>query len=65
MPAAALRCLRVAEEGGGILLIIDAKTELAAAWYAEYGAEPLRDIPLTLVMPLATFAADLQDRGLL
>ncbi|HEV2517556.1 MAG TPA: GNAT family N-acetyltransferase [Devosia sp.] len=63
--AAALRCLRIASEVGGVLLIIDAKGERAAKWYAGYGAEPLENQPLTLVMPLATFSADLRGRGLL
>lgn len=65
LAAAALRCLRLAGEGGGVLLIIDAKAERAARWYRSYGAEPLRDKPLTLVMPLATFAPDLRAKGLL
>jgi hypothetical protein len=65
LAAAALRCLRIAGEGGGILLVIDAKSDRAANWYASYGAEPLQGMPLTLVMPLATFAADLRDKGLL
>lgn len=65
LAAAALRCLRAAGEVGGVLLIIDAKNERAAAWYARYGAEPLRGKPLTLVLPLATFAVDLRARGLL
>ena len=65
LAAAALRCLRAASEVGGVLLIIDAKGERAANWYASYGAEPLVDHPLTLVMPLATFAEDLRARGLL
>lgn len=65
LAAAALRCLRLAGEGGGILLIIDAKSERAADWYASFGAEPLQEKPLTLVMPLATFAPDLRARGLL
>lgn len=63
LAAAALRCLRLAGEGGGILLIIDAKSERAARWYASYGAEYLQGSELTLVMPLATFAADLRDKG--
>jgi len=63
--SAALRCLRVAAEGGGLLLVIDAKSERAATWYRGYGAEPLAGAPLTLVMPLATFAADLKAKGLL
>lgn len=65
LAAAARRCLRLASAGGGILLIIDAKSERAARWYASYGAESLHGKPLTLVIPLATFAADLRDRSLL
>ena len=65
LAAAALRCLRLAGEGGGLLLMIDAKSERAADWYASFGAEPLQDRPLTLVLPLATFAPDLRARGLL
>lgn len=60
LAAAALRCLRLAGEGGGLLLIIDAKGERATSWYASYGAEPL-----TLVMPLIAFATDLRAKGLL
>jgi GNAT superfamily N-acetyltransferase len=63
--AAALRCLRAASEVGGMLFVIDAKNERAAAWYAKFGAESTRDQPLTLVVPLATFAVDLEARGLL
>lgn len=65
LAAAALRCLRVANEAGGVLLIIEAKNERAANWYANYGAERLENHPLTLVMPLMTFAVDLKIRGLL
>lgn len=63
--AAALHCLRIAAEAGGVLLIIDARSEPAAKWYASYGAEPLENQPLALVMPLAAFAAELKARGLL
>lgn len=65
LAAAALRCLRVAGEGGGVLLIIDAKGERAASWYASFGAEPLEGNPLTLVMPLVTFVAEFQAKRLL
>jgi GNAT superfamily N-acetyltransferase len=65
LAAAALRCLRLAGEGGGILLIIDTKSERAARWYASYGAERLQGPDLTLVMPLATFATGLRAKGLL
>jgi hypothetical protein len=54
-------------EGGGILLIIDAKNERAADWYASFGAERLQGQPqgqpLRLVLHLATFAADLRVAG--
>jgi GNAT superfamily N-acetyltransferase len=56
LAAAARRCLRAAAEVGGVILIIDAKNNRAAAWYASYGAVPLSNKPLTLVMSLATFA---------
>lgn len=63
LAAVVRRCLRAAAEVGGVILIIDAKGESAAGWYAGYGAVRLKDKPLTLVMPLATFAADLKARG--
>ena len=62
---AARRCLRAAAEVGGVVLIIDAKNDRATAWYASYGALPLADKPLRLVMALATFEADLKAKGLL
>jgi hypothetical protein len=52
--AAGKRCLRVAAEAGGSLLVIDAKNDRAAAWYEGYGALRLRDMALKLVLPLAT-----------
>ncbi len=63
LAAAARRCMRAAAEVGGVVLIIDAKNERAARWYTNYGAVPLSDKPLTLVMPLTTFAADLRTAG--
>ncbi len=65
LSAAALRCLRIVAEAGGVLLIIDAKDERAAGWYAGYGAEPLQGKPLMLVMPLKIFEPDLKAKGLL
>jgi len=61
--AAGRRCLRVAEEVGGTALLIDAKNEQVAAWYASYGALPLMDAPLTLLLPLDMVAAALKDAG--
>ncbi len=59
---AATRCIRVAREVGGVALLIDAKSERAALWYRSYGAVPLDDAPLSLVLPLAV-AADAIDRA--
>jgi GNAT superfamily N-acetyltransferase len=63
LAAAARRCLRAAAEVGGVVLIIDAKNARAAQWYAGYGAVALSGKPRTLVMPLATFGAELKAAG--
>ncbi|HEV3158239.1 MAG TPA: GNAT family N-acetyltransferase [Candidatus Baltobacteraceae bacterium] len=49
------RCMRVSAEVGGTALLIDAKDEAAANWYIRYGAMPLDDQPLSLVIPYAEF----------
>jgi len=49
----------VAAEVGGVALLIDAKDARAAAWYAGYGAVPLKDAPLSLLLPLRTVQAAL------
>ena len=61
--AAGRRCLSAAAEVGGVVLVIDAKNEKVARWYARYGALPLLDAPLTLVLPLATIEAALKKAG--
>jgi GNAT superfamily N-acetyltransferase len=58
---AADRCLRVAEEVGGVALLIDAKSDRAAQWYESYGAMRLLDVPLSLVLPLAIAAEALRQ----
>lgn len=58
--AAGKRCLRVTAEVGGVMMAIDAKNDRVAGWYKTYGALPLLDTPLSLVIPLATIAAALQ-----
>lgn len=58
--SAGKRCLLAAQEVGGVVLVIDAKNERVAKWYASYGAVPLLDAPLTLVLPLATIEAALK-----
>jgi hypothetical protein len=57
--AAGRRCLRASVEVGGVALAIDAKSDRVVGWYASYGAVPLLDAPLTLLLPLATIEAAL------
>ncbi len=61
--AAGRRCFLAAAEVGGVALLIDAKNERAAKWYASFGAVPLVDAPLTLLLPLATIKAALEAAG--
>jgi len=61
--AAGRRCLLASAEVGGVVLAIDAKNKRVAGWYASYGAVPLLDAPLSLVLPLATIEAVLRKAG--
>ena len=61
--AAGRRCLLAAAEVGGVALVIDAKNERVARWYASYGALPLLDAPLTLLLPLVIIDAALKKTG--
>lgn len=54
--------MRVAKEVGGVALLIDAKSDQAARWYAGYGALPLLDAPRSMVLSF-TVAADAFRRG--
>jgi hypothetical protein len=51
---AARRCIAAAQEVGGTVLFIDAKSERAAQWYERYGAVRLVDAQRSLVIALAT-----------
>ena len=57
--SAGRRCLLAAAAVGGVAMLIDAKNERAAAWYSRFGALPLLDAPLSLVLPLSTVQAAL------
>ena len=61
--AAGRRCLRVAAEVGGTAMLIDAKNKHVASWYASFGALPLLDTPLTLLLPLDLVAAAIKAAG--
>jgi GNAT superfamily N-acetyltransferase len=58
--SAGKRCLLASTEVGGVAMLIDAKNARVAAWYASYGAVPLLDAPLSLVLPLTTVEAALK-----
>jgi hypothetical protein len=45
------------------MLVIDAKNARMAGWYAGYGAVPLLDAPLSLLLPLATIQSALKKAG--
>jgi GNAT superfamily N-acetyltransferase len=59
--AAGARALSVAAVVGGLALAIDAKDRAAAQWYQRFGALPLFDDPLKLVLPLETIRATLAE----
>jgi GNAT superfamily N-acetyltransferase len=61
--AAGRRCLMAAVEVGGVALVIDAKNARVAGWYASYGAMPLLDAPLSLLLPLGTIETALKKAG--
>jgi hypothetical protein len=61
--AAGRRCLLVASEVGGVALLIDAKNERIAQWYAGYGALQLLDQPLSLLLPFKSIHAALISAG--
>lgn len=52
--SAGRRCLRASQEVGGVAVLIDAKNERVAQWYASYGALPILDAPLSLLLPMTT-----------
>ena len=59
--SAGKRCLLASAEVGGVAMLIDAKNARVAAWYASYGAVPLLDAPLSLVLPLTTVEVALKS----
>ncbi len=61
--AAGRRCLLAAAEVGGVAMLIDAMNQRAAEWYSSYGAIPLADAPLTLLLPLVTVQSALKAAG--
>jgi len=56
--------MRVSAEVGGTALLVDAKDAAAARWYSLYGALPLDDRPLSLVISYAEYNRARQAAGL-
>jgi GNAT superfamily N-acetyltransferase len=61
--AAGRRCIRASQEVGGTALMIDAKDERVAQWYASYGAVRLNDAPLSLLLPYGLLSAAMRKAG--
>jgi GNAT superfamily N-acetyltransferase len=61
--AAGRRCVLAAAEVGGVALLIDVKNERVGLWYASYGAVPMLDAPLSLLLPLTTVETALKPSG--
>ncbi len=61
--AAGERALAVSAEVGGIALAIDAKDGNAVRWYERFGALPLLDDPLKLILPLGIIADAIRTAG--
>ena len=61
--SAGKRCLYVAAQTGGVALLIDAKNRRVASWYASFGAVPLLDQPLSLLLPFETIHTALKAAG--
>ncbi|MCC6236749.1 MAG: GNAT family N-acetyltransferase [Dehalococcoidia bacterium] len=62
---AGARAFRAASEMGGTGLLIEAKNERAAAWYRRFGAGPLLDDPLALVLSFDVINDALRASGAL
>lgn len=54
---ALVRCVAAAEQVGSVGLLIDAKDQSAADWYRRFGAQPLPDRPLSLLLPFSVLQA--------
>jgi len=61
--AAGVRALAVAAEVGGLALAIDAKDANASSWYERFGAMPLLDDPIKLILPLNVIAETAAKAG--
>jgi GNAT superfamily N-acetyltransferase len=54
------QAIAIAEKSGSFALVVDAKNERLARWYAELGFEPMPDSVLTLMIANETMIASLK-----
>jgi GNAT superfamily N-acetyltransferase len=57
------RCLHAADEVGGVGMVIDAKNSRVATWYQRFGAIPMDDAPLTLILLFSDIRKILESVG--
>ena len=50
------KCLRMSEEFGGRVVMVDAKNDKAASFYVRYGFKAIRENPLVLILKVSTLA---------
>jgi GNAT superfamily N-acetyltransferase len=62
--SAARRCILASASVGGTMILIDAKDDKAASWYKSYGALAIPKMPLTLVIPYASFPDSIKSSGM-
>lgn len=61
--SAGKRCIQAALQVGGVALLIDTKNERVCEWYKEFGAMPLNDQPLSLLLLFKTLYTALSIAG--
>ncbi|MEJ7837187.1 MAG: hypothetical protein WKF81_00100 [Thermomicrobiales bacterium] len=60
--AAGSTCIKASMHAGGVAMLIDARNESVAGWYLRFGALPLINQPLTLIIRLDLIAEALAAR---
>lgn len=48
------KCFKMSEEFGGRVIVVDAKNDIAAAFYERYGFKSIKDDPLLFVLKIST-----------
>lgn len=61
--AASRRYMKPSQEVGGKAMMIDAKDEKVARWYASYGAVALIDAPHSMLLPYSLLIAAVRKAG--